>query len=119
MDVLYFTISSVFCLAVPSFTALMGYFLVRGLPPGLAPYLGYSSARSRRNEETREFADRYTGRTMRIVGLIMLAAAAVLIAAAASGTVPAEILSWLLIIELAVGAASVLPTEMALMRRYG
>ena len=119
MDALYFAILSVFCLAAPFIMMIMGYFLGRGLPPELSPYLGYSSLRSRRNEETREFADGYMGRTLRTGGLILFTAAAVLIIAAAFGVIPEGVLSWFLIIELAIGAASILPTEIALIRRYG
>jgi len=118
MDGLYFALLSAFCLAVPAVMIVMGYFLRRGLPSGLSRYLGYSSFRFRRCEEAREFADRYTGRTMQIVGSAVLAIAVIMIIAAVFDFIPAETLSWFLIAEMAVMVVSLLPTEIALMRRY-
>jgi hypothetical protein len=118
MDGLYFALLSAFCLAVPAVMIVMGYFLRRGLPSGLSRYLGYSSFRSRRCEEAREFADRYTGRTMQIVGSAVLAIAVIMIIAAVFDFIPAETLSWFLIAEMAMMVVSLLPTEIALMRRY-
>ena len=118
MDGLYFALLSAFCLVVPAMMIIMGYLLRRGLPPGLLRYLGYSSFRSRRCEEAREFADRDTGRTMQTVGSALLATAAVMIVVAAFDVIPAETLSWFLIAEMAVMVVSLLPTEIALMRRY-
>ena len=117
MDGLYFALLSAFCLAVPAVMIVMGYFLRRGLPSG-SRYLGYSSFRSRRCEEARGFADRYTGRTMQIVGSAVLAIAVIMIIAAVFDFIPAETLSWFLIAEMAMMVVSLLPTEIALMRRY-
>ncbi len=119
MDSLYFALLSLLCLVFPVLMTVAGYFLGRGSSSGLLRYIGYSSFRSRRSEEAGVFADRYTGRTMQIAGAALFVAAAIMISISAFGVIPGEVLSWFLIAEMVTMVVALLPTEIALMKRYG
>ena len=107
-------------LLVPAIMIVLGNYFYRHTPEEINPYSGYRTARSMKNKDTWQFANRHFAKTWRVAGWILLppVVAAMLCVYGKGEDAVGNFSIRLIAAQVVVLLISIVPTEIALRKTF-